>query len=669
MGDNMSCHSFQGKWITAEEFASLSPINVFHRQLDKKEIKGKAVENSHILFRNKFRVNGTGRVKIYISADDYYKLYINGIRAGQGPAPAYPQHYYYNEIDITEHTHIGENTIAVHTYYQGLINRVWVSSDDRHGLILDIEENGENILKSDGSFAYSYHTGYTVCGKVGYETQFMERYDSSAREVGFEKGDFDDSYWKPACIRKITDYELFPQPTKMLQMKVIAPVSQCRGDGYITYDFGRCYVGYLLADAKGASGDKITLRFSQELDADGEVRYKLRANCVYEEEWILSGGDDTLNEFDYKAFQYAKLIIPEGVTVSRVRIMARHYPFTAVARPNTDDPTLLRIFDLCSGSLEYGCQEVIQDCMEREKGNYLGDGCYTALAHTVMTGDASMLKKLIDDSLRSSFVDRGLLTCAACSMMQEIAEYPLMMYYALYSYAVYSGDIEYLKEKYDAIRDVLEYYRETYEKDSGLVSDFDKWCVVEWPPNYRDGYDANIKEGQVCTDCHVAINAHYIGALKYMNRICALIGKEEYRDIKPLEAAFINAFYDKEKKLFRDRVGSEHISAVGNVFPLMYELYPDEETAESIISLIDERGYDSVMLFGAYPFLAGLKILGKQDKIFDYIKSEKTWGRLLAEGATQTFEGWGRDTKWNTSLYHLTLSYALLFLTDWDKKQ
>ncbi|MDY3030298.1 MAG: hypothetical protein SOS24_00890 [Clostridia bacterium] len=40
---------------------------------------------------------------------------------------------------------------------------------------------------------------------------------------------------------------------------------------------------------------------------------------------------------------------------------------------------------------------------------------------------------------------------------------------------------------------------------------------------------------------------------------------------------------------------------------------------------------------------------------------------MLREGATTTFEGWGKDCKRNTSLFHLTLSYAVVFLTDWER--
>ena len=53
-------------------------------------------------------------------------------------------------------------------------------------------------------------------------------------------------------------------------------------------DFGGVYVGYLCVKAKGKSGEEAIIRCGQELNADGTVRYNLRANCKYEEKWILS---------------------------------------------------------------------------------------------------------------------------------------------------------------------------------------------------------------------------------------------------------------------------------------------------------------------------------------------------------------------------------------------
>lgn len=39
---------------------------------------------------------------------------------------------------------------------------------------------------------------------------------------------------------------------------------------------------------------------------------------------------------------------------------------------------------------------------------------------------------------------------------------------------------------------------------------------------------------------------------------------------------------------------------------------------------------------------------------------------MLREGATTAFEAWGRDSKWNTSLFHMTFFYAAVFLAGID---
>lgn len=161
----MNTREFSGKWITTDEFCELAPVNVFHRQLENTEIASRAPKNSHILFRSKFNVDMPEDVDIYISADDYYKLYINGKFVCQGPSAGYPFHYYYNKVNISEFVTKGENIIAVHTYYQGLINRVWVSGDDRHGMICDIVQ-GEKVIHASGEeFLYSYHKGFAEIGK------------------------------------------------------------------------------------------------------------------------------------------------------------------------------------------------------------------------------------------------------------------------------------------------------------------------------------------------------------------------------------------------------------------------------------------------------------------------------------------------------------------------
>ena len=655
-------HEFSGKWICPERYSLIKPKNVFHRQLSPIEINREIPENLHILYRKSFTYDG-GNAKIMISADDYYKLYINGRFITSGPCAGFNFNYYYNEIDITKALKEGENTIAVHTYYQGLINRVWVSGDDRLGLIFDVTADGNLLAKSDETVKCRICDAYTAIGKVGYETQFMERQDSNCADLGFINSDFDDSSWEQAKFSEYADYTLTKQPIKELVFETVAPVMTEKTDTSITLDFGSIYVGFLEAEAIGKKSDKIELFFAQELDKTGELRYNLRANCEYREEWILSGNRDKLFEFDYKSFRYAKLVFPKGTKIENLKMTIRHYPFTLKKKCKFTDEKSAKIWDMCVRSLKYGVQDGIFDCMEREKGQYLGDGALTSTAYAVLTGDTSIMERLIDEALRTSFINDGLMTCSPCSFMQEIADYTLMLpRLVLWHYAL-TGNRDFAKKSYHGIVKMLEFFRKNYEKEGGLLYDLDKWCLVDWPQNARDGYDFDLAEGKIAKGTHNAINAYYIGAIETVNRLAEIIKKEAYRDTKMLRESYIKAFYDEENKLFYDTPEKKHHSLASNALALRFELCDDSEAQDNIIKMILEKDAENAAFFITFASLAALSRLGKKEEIKKLLLDDGRWQRMIEEGATVTFEAWGKDVKWNTSLFHLCYTYAVLFMT------
>ena len=662
-------HTFAGKWITDNEFYQLPPRNVFHKQLEPVDLPCVEHRNRHILFRKKFFCSSESEnAKVYISADDYYKLYINGEFVAQGPAPSYHFQYNYNTIDVSQYIQKGENTIAVHTLYQGLINRVWQSGDNRHGLILDLYVDDDLVVMSDESFKTVPHSGYTETGICGYETQFLEQYDSNSCHVGFASTTYDDSDWPSAKISQYADHTLVAQKSSMLEFETIKPVKVKKSGDSVIYDFGATYVGYLSVSALGNKGDIVTVRCAQELNPDGSLRYALRANCTYEETWVLSEGTSTLDWFDYKSFRYAEVLLPNDVRIENVTLIARHYPFqlkTKIKPSLRDETDIVRIWKLCVNTQKYGVQEVIQDCMEREKGFYLGDGCYTALTNMILTQNDSMVRKLIDDAFSTSCITDTLVTCMDCSFMQEIAEYPLILVFLVMWHYRYTGDIQYLANNYPKVLHLLDAYRCGYEKD-GLLKNLDKWCVVEWPPNYQHGYDVDIKEGQICSQAHVSINAYYLAAIRAANNMADILNLERYRNETPLLDAFYQAFYDEEACMFRDGEETTHISLVGNSFVYGFGLCQKESFKTKFIMAFLEKGMDSLSFFCTFPVLMGLAKDGRYDLINKCLLNDGTWKRTLREDGTTTFEGWGKDTKWNTSLFHLTMSYAAAFIAEVD---
>lgn len=144
--------------------------------------------------------------------------------------------------------------MAIHSYYQGLINRVWVSGDMRSGAICDLVCDGKTVLKTGESWKCAPHTGISSAGKAGYDTQFLENYDAGAPEAGFEQPGFDDSKWRAASLLKNPQYKLFPSPMPPLEFEEVSPAEIRRnGKGKIFIDFGAMYVGYFSMSAEGKS--------------------------------------------------------------------------------------------------------------------------------------------------------------------------------------------------------------------------------------------------------------------------------------------------------------------------------------------------------------------------------------------------------------------------------
>lgn len=645
----------QGKFISHELFADLKPINVFHTEYPQVTVPNATEKyaDKHVLFRKKFNAGGDlFKAVLKITADDYFKLYINGEFVTQGPPPSYPQAYYYMELPVGRFLRSGENVIAVHTLYQGLINRVWVSGDNRESLWAELVVNGEVILATDESWKCKISSAYEPMAIVGYDTQYMELFDSCSEDVGFEKENIDDSKWQNAKIKKYNDYNLIKSPIKPLEIYEVEPKTIRKTENGYFCDFGQEAIGYLVVTAKGKKSDEIIIRQGEELNDDGSVRFELRSNCRYEEKWILSGGEDTLDQFDYKGFRFAELIVPETAEIISVKFRVRHYPFKQKAVYKSINADFDDIIKLCVNTIKYGTQEIIPDCPTREKGSYLGDFCISGRAQALLTGDTTFLKKTILDFCRTSFICKGLMSVATSSFMQEIADYGLIFpSLVLWTYK-FDGDIDFLKSVEPTLKGMCEYFA-SFDRGDGLIEKlYGQWNLVDWPANLRDGYDFPLTK-PISDGVHNALNALWIGFLKAMNEIEVVCGNEKVAETDEVIRSFYKAFYNDETGLFCDSESKTHSAVHSNIFPLLFGIYgKDEELKKRLVKMIYDKKLNSMGVYMAYFALAALVENGERDKAIELTLDKNAWLNMIKEGATTTLEAWGKEQKWNTSLFH-----------------
>ncbi|MBD0378554.1 family 78 glycoside hydrolase catalytic domain [Paenibacillus sedimenti] len=651
---------WEAKWLTDPAFIDFEPLHLLHKEMSDFPAFHHPVglRNHHMLVRKTFECGMTpNEAYLDITADDYYKLYINGVFVAQGPSQGYSFHYYYNQIDVKRYLRVGRNVIAVHVYYVGHVNRAMNSGDLRQGMIAELRVDGRvaHVTDETWKFVRTFEYGDGLAETIGNETQVLEHIDSRLRFPGWKESDYDDSGWKPAALKQIHGYTLVEQPTPTLEVRNVEPSDVRKlGQGHYLIDFGTEITGQFTMRAYGASGDCIEIRCGEELSDDGEhVRYEMRCNCRYREIWTLSGRVEEPDFYDYKAFRFVEVIGPErAIDAASFAAIVRHYPMDPDAcRFETSDDRLHGIWSICRNGVLYCAQEAFLDCPSREKGAYLGDATVMGHSHLYLSGDSRLVRKTIRDYALSSAICPGLMAVAPGSFMQEIADFSCQWPLQLLTYYRFSGDEAFLREMYPYAEVVIDYFRQ-YSRSDGLLERVDeKWNLVDWPDEMRDGYHFPLAK-PVGEGCHNVMNAYYYGCLKAVQDIRDIL-RIPYRDELPeLKRAFIDAFWNAGTGLFVDAVGSAHSALHSNVFPLYFGIVP-KDSVPGIVRFIRKKRLSCGVYF-SYFLLKALAEAGEHELAYDLITcdDERSWSNMLREGATACFEAWGKDQKWNTSLCH-----------------
>jgi alpha-L-rhamnosidase len=655
------------EWLQDPRFAEIETIDFYHKE-NEKGPEPEGPKNIHTLFRKTIQLREKPvSALLAITGDDYYKLYINGVFAVQGPEPGYPFVHPYYWLDASEFLEAGENCLAAHCFYQGLLNRVWNSADNRAGFIAALEvtyaDGEKERFTTDTTWKYHDLRAFSSEETTGYSTQFIEDIDMRLVPADWRRADFDDSAWKTPAAG-FQDHHFVRQITPPLQVRRVTPARiEAVEDGRWFYDFGMEIAGHTRIRIQGPEGHVITVRHGEELKAPEKVRYKMRCNCTYEEKAVLTGEKDLIEFYDYRAFRYMEIL--DAPEEPEVWVDARHHPFDPEkAAFKSEYDRIESIWTLCRNGVWTGSQGGFLDCPTREKGTYLGDAVITARSHMWLTGDTSLTKKTIWDFMQSRRICPGIMAVAPGSFMQEIAEYSLQYPLLLREYYRHSGDREFLEEAVDTVFDGLYGYFAAYENDAGLLTGMDeKWVLVDWPKNLRDGYDYDYAEKRANT----VLNAFYYGALRTGAELLRELGRDatlfEARADR-VEKAFAEYIADPDTGLYLDAPGSSHSALHANAIPLAFGLTAGADPAK-MIALIRKKRLNCGVYIASYVIEACFRN-GAADLGWELITSDDlhSWNTMLEAGATTCMEAWGPDQKWNTSFCHPWSSSPIYLLAE-----
>lgn len=196
-----------------------------------------AIRNTFARFRRGLHHTGAGSIVLRISADSRYWVFLNGERLGFGPVRSWPDHWKYDEYDISAQLKPGENVLAVLVNHFGEGNFQYLSAAP--GLWVELlrisgKHRPECLLRSDDSWRTdSAHALVSRVPRISVQQGFEEQFDARLDD-GWTMPGYDDKSWskakvvtaphplpEPSGIPHLTAETVFPQ--RILRAEVVRP--------------------------------------------------------------------------------------------------------------------------------------------------------------------------------------------------------------------------------------------------------------------------------------------------------------------------------------------------------------------------------------------------------------------------------------------------------------
>ncbi|MBQ9085230.1 MAG: family 78 glycoside hydrolase catalytic domain [Clostridia bacterium] len=593
--------------------------------------------------------------KIAITALGFFTLYINNKRVGEDyftpvlsiahardtsgflyPSDEeYTYRLYYHTYDITNLLSEGDNLLEVHLgdgFYRQWERRAEgdTSFGSRLGTQFAISiDDGELVLCSDGN---------EKCRQsfVTYSQLFVgEHQDMRLLDKDFPL--------YPTEILSLPHTLLAESnaPTDKLALK-IAPKSIYKDDERQIFDTGANISGFVRIRLTGAEGDKVTLRFAENIDIiDGKCNLNFTSiGDVYvctsgipqimQDEFISDGKDrETAPCFVWHGFRYFEVVGECEI----VRVEAVYSSVDVTASFDSSSQELNWLIDASWRTiLDNMHLSFPSDCPHRERLGYTGDGQVVAPLAMLTMDSREFYRKWIEDIFDSQDIRSGHIghTAPVGGGGGGPGGWGMAAITVPCSYYKYFGDSSPLLSHLDGIEGWISYLMRRVEASPlGLLDSEEEggWCLGDWAA--LDEMEIPMPYVNTCLlirALHMLAHCLEFALPSYeLSDIFAIINR--------LSSRVIEIYYNHELRSFCGGVqGADAFALAANL--------GGEELASSLAERYKRVGVIDCGFLGADLLIEQLVRWGYADIAFSLLTSHciGSFGYLMDKGATTLWE-------------------------------
>ncbi|SKD02081.1 Alpha-L-rhamnosidase N-terminal domain-containing protein [Chitinophaga ginsengisegetis] len=451
------------------------------------------------LFRKQFQLlNYSGPFIIHLSADNRYRLYVNGRFAGMGPARSDLANWYYETIDISPYLKYGVNVIAAEVVNFGPYKPHGQFTNGT-GLLIQGHTSREAAIINTGSASWKVMEDESIhpapvktTENIFYGAFPGDSITAQYHPWGWEQPAYNDSAWEPAVPGARVALQghsagnwplLTPSPIGRLhqerqsftgivsQQGITAEATLLKGTASLTIPAKRKVK--LLLDAGQQTTGFPEMLISGGLDAGIKITYQpAYSNSTVIQDVVHPDGG-TRRKFmssGYRSFRYVQLDIETGkapltlhdyYNVYTQYLLNDKSAFSAGAAADSLWATGKR-------AALTGAQDNLYNDLFNAQLQYIQDARIQGLAISFFSGDDQLLRNALVQTDQSR-IPEGLVRSRYPSDDRLVSVTDALVWIgALHDYLLYKADKELAKQCFPGIRSILDWMDRYQDPTTGL---------------------------------------------------------------------------------------------------------------------------------------------------------------------------------------------------------
>jgi alpha-L-rhamnosidase len=620
---------------------------------------------------------------VHVSADNRYKLFVNGKLASLGPARGDLFHWNFETVDIAPFLQSGANTIAAVVWNFGAM-RPEAQISYQTGFILQGNSEAEQIVNTDTSWRCIRDISYTPLTPELIYTYYVagpgEHIDMNQSAEGWRTNNFDAVNWKQAHLlfnglpkgvfnytlgwmlvpRQIPQMELTPQrlaaarKTEGINLPQNFPAQKnkltipANTHVKILFDQGHLTNAYPVLEFSKGKNASISQSYAEALyvvESGNDWRAQHQKGnrdsiegkrFVGVKDEIVSSGKtrQQFNPLWWRTFRYLQLEITtkdEALDIDDIYSIFTGYPFEMKATFTANDDQLKKIMETGWRTARLCAVETYMDCPYYEQLQYVGDARIQCLVSLFNGGDDRLMRQAITAIDNSRMAEGLTLSRFPTANAQQIPPFSLWWIGILHDYFIYRNDTSFVQSKMPGMHQVLWFFSK-YQQPDGSLKNPPYWNFTDWTeskgwangmPPMGDGNSA-------------ALDLQLLWALQLAADLEKELGTKENFQLytnkaNQLRATIRKKYWVEEKQLFADRPAKDVFSQHTNTLAILTGMVngnPARSLAEKILA--DKSLAQATIYFKYYVHQAITKA-GLGDR---YISLLDDWRVNLANGMT-----------------------------------